>query len=425
MNLKNKFKKFFTLRKGAEDGFTLVELVVVIAILGILAAVSIPAYDQYIEYVENNNDQQLVAAANRAFAAACIEAKYDSIDMASASVAVKNLKITGLSGVTHATKEITNDEKVNIATNFMLYMLGNENLQLKNESVKSLVWNEDHFEINTTNVAVPEVMLSNGSYATLDQIALNNIADSYIGELNEEELALLLDSVKTNSKDALLQVAGDKIASIIGTGTYNTVKKFLNEEQLGVLAATFTEGIKTSNAFSEATLKSIQSTLINPFASNAKKEEAVNKFANGMLLYTADVLYNEDPGKLYAAVKKDYFTEGANIVNTGGNGGTAVSAAVRESVFQGYIRSENGAKDYAAALEKNQGDATKAAEELKNQQGFKDYINSPACETDIAGLIGTMQTVHDNYESIGKDKLANEGMTNEDVQNLFGQITGY
>ena len=32
MNLKNKFKKFFTLCKGAEDGFTLVELVVVIAI---------------------------------------------------------------------------------------------------------------------------------------------------------------------------------------------------------------------------------------------------------------------------------------------------------------------------------------------------------------------------------------------------------
>ena len=57
------------LRKN--EGFTLVELIVVIAILGILAAVAVPTYSGYVKKAAEANDAQLLSAANTALAAAC------------------------------------------------------------------------------------------------------------------------------------------------------------------------------------------------------------------------------------------------------------------------------------------------------------------------------------------------------------------
>ena len=65
-------------RRG--DGFTLVELIVVIAILAILAGVAIPAYSGYIEKAKISNDEQLLAAVNTAYAAACLENGVDMSD---------------------------------------------------------------------------------------------------------------------------------------------------------------------------------------------------------------------------------------------------------------------------------------------------------------------------------------------------------
>ena len=58
-------------------GFTLVELIVVIAILAILAGVAVPAYSGYINKANEAADNQLLAAVNTAFAAACIENSVD------------------------------------------------------------------------------------------------------------------------------------------------------------------------------------------------------------------------------------------------------------------------------------------------------------------------------------------------------------
>lgn len=71
MKMSKKWSHFWKIQKHNAGGFTLVELIVVIAILAILAGVAIPAYSGYIEKANEAEDQQLLAAINTAFAAAC------------------------------------------------------------------------------------------------------------------------------------------------------------------------------------------------------------------------------------------------------------------------------------------------------------------------------------------------------------------
>ena len=61
---------FEKMQTRKNDGFTLVELIVVIAILAILAGIAVPAYSGYIEKANVAADEQLLHAINTAFAAA-------------------------------------------------------------------------------------------------------------------------------------------------------------------------------------------------------------------------------------------------------------------------------------------------------------------------------------------------------------------
>ena len=67
MNLKKKLKKFFTLSRTTNGGFTLVELIVVIAILGILAGVGTVGYSGYIKHANKKADVTTIKGLTRTF----------------------------------------------------------------------------------------------------------------------------------------------------------------------------------------------------------------------------------------------------------------------------------------------------------------------------------------------------------------------
>lgn len=66
MNIKKRLKRFFTLTRRPNGGFTLVELIVVIAILAVLGGVGTAAYGGYIESTKKKADQVLVGGIIRA-----------------------------------------------------------------------------------------------------------------------------------------------------------------------------------------------------------------------------------------------------------------------------------------------------------------------------------------------------------------------
>lgn len=66
MNFRKRWKRFWTLRRKPDDGFTLVELIVTIAVLGTLAGVGTAGYSGYVKHSHKNVDKTLVGNIVRA-----------------------------------------------------------------------------------------------------------------------------------------------------------------------------------------------------------------------------------------------------------------------------------------------------------------------------------------------------------------------
>ena len=176
MNLKKMWKRFWNLNVHNHEGFTLVELIIVIAILAILSAVAVAGYSAYIKKANEGADKATLAQINSAFAAACANNGVDWIGIkTNAPELVKdvdNNKVTGLKVNGQITEAVAADFLASIGSGFTFKV----------------------YEVSKLNYNSATGCFELGNYAVNQQLA-QIYKDSGFSDLEIEYLMNQMDSV--------------------------------------------------------------------------------------------------------------------------------------------------------------------------------------------------------------------------------------
>ncbi|MCR4805428.1 MAG: prepilin-type N-terminal cleavage/methylation domain-containing protein [Clostridia bacterium] len=92
-------RRLFAQLHKKRDGFTLVELIVVICVLAILAGIAVPAYSGYIKEARKASDLVLLEAVNKAFAAACLEQGIDVRDVKNVLILLDGQQVDNIQAI--------------------------------------------------------------------------------------------------------------------------------------------------------------------------------------------------------------------------------------------------------------------------------------------------------------------------------------
>lgn len=387
MNMKKKMKAFFTMNRHANEGFTLVELIVVIAILAILAGVAVPAYSGYIEKAERAADDQLLGTLNTAFAAACAfngESNYGRND---------NPSITINAGAVESNALNTANDAINLSfaeffeggtfksVTGLVYMPGSG--AFVRGGTMTFSFGGQQITLNVSDVAIlsgDNAFSDRGSAALLGDVGIleTYLAGGFVGEEILEEIGLSEEFY------------------------------FAMGEYLGLDRANYAD----DDAYMEAVENE----------TDRLKETNENIATNALIMYAASHAAGatEDDIKALFTYKENAGLTGRIEVTkadgTRDNEATMANAALAYGMYTAY-------------LEHNKLDATDTKNDfvvIVNTKEFADYVAGDKGQADLEAYMAAMNMISDNVgnSEITSSILANGITGNAALEQLMKDVMG-
>ena len=429
MRIKETVRKFCTLNPRHADGFTLVELIIVIAILAILAGVSLPVYNNYIKKANEAADKQLLAAINTAFASACMESKVDVENVTAASISVQGQKVYGVSSVTATETDTSAAADLNvICPAFTKYYAGNEDAVFKAENVNSLVWNDaaNSFECSEAYTDL-RLTLSNGKTVVIPAEDIEDISKSTFADMGYSGIAETLERI-SNTSNAL--------ATLLGA-----------VNQMDRLTAVMVANGLLSTAEAEQLANDL--ALKNMFTNPNAYKTATKQASNGLQMVTAKYLANGGNVNELLGVTFTDLTALGNSLKSGASGTVTVSAfALQYSLMESFANNPAssdtkitvGSKEYTVkeylTTTRATSDPAKALATIQATEGYKAYAASPQYTNDVNGIVGTLSVLGNNLGSVNADGTVktegvispgdyyNNGIGDSTAKDLLTQLVG-
>ena len=374
MNMRKKLREFFTMTRRAEEGFTLVELIVVIAIVAILGGVAVPAYSGYIEKADRAADAQLLADVNKAFAAACMVEGLDNYNASSAAATIDDAG------------KISNVTAGNVDGFFTTFdnFFDNEGEFRKTEELAYNPAIGGFAEGTRVNIGGFDIFVSKELADALKDNTFSEIgADVLLGKVDTvSDIAALLiglrdenGELKMDSTFNQLVFGNDQqyikdLAASLGTTYEDLMGSFASEEEaakffansLVLTAAKKTQGMDTSFLGTPGSATQLRKDLDDP----EKMTEAMAKLALTYGMYTS---YVKEAGK----------TDNSTVIleNKTFEGMRAVLSEIENEDFQKYLNSDKGKADldaYMSSMEIVNNSANQSTEAAKDilTNGFTD-----------------------------------------------------
>jgi len=378
-------KKFFK----KTEGFTLVELIVVIAILGILAGVGTVGYSGYIKKANIAADKQLVTVINQALAAACAETGVVPKDVTAATLewgtGDDDDTVTGLTSVTvkndvTATRAATalGVKAQKIVAAFDKYYQGNDNNEFKlTDSTRGLAF-------------------ANGAFYHPDDV-------DGLAQAVQETVAVYKKSNFAGNEDALVQSMGDLSTAYI---------KWLGNDKNSLKEK------MTAENYAEFTSK---------YGINADSTDA--EIANATVAFVASKAAEMDANVIASALGGDNMAAG--IGELVGKYDQLPTYAALYGILTGYANSEHASANFQRTYANTEINglsditdllivASSGSEAAYLQSYTQD--NTKGAVADINGYLSAMQVVN-AYE--GSLDLTNEDLFSDpDTLALMQKVLG-
>jgi len=395
-------KKFFK----KTDGFTLVELIVVIAILGILAGVGTVGYSGYIKKAQAAADNQLLAAVNQAYAAACIENGLDSKQVTAKSITVGSDKTVDKSDIV-----VTNSAKAaDIQAAFEKYFKGNEGSEFKVFATLTYDKNAGGFKHSVLSDAYAALL------DTFDDDDIKALNDSTFGDMGVTDLLGSVD-LASNVATELMNAddPDDRIVALVNSdASWNNLVKALG------FTSDADEGFDAAyDALMEKKVAQMKADAKYAGKTDAELADmAYNALMTNSAVFTVATSSTLDEANAFAAKLADGTAKQTIKDNlaAGGDLEEGLSqAALTYALYTAYAEKNGIAMSQDTALD--------SVLDALGDENFKAYAANASA--DVAGYQAAMNMVQDSFGNTdaATDLLLN-GFNNDDLMVLLQSTIG-